>query len=57
MAKKKETKKKPLKILIDGKEYEAEPRVFKTGRKGYGLYARLVIDNYPHRVSLNIMEM
>ena len=46
-----------IKIVIDGKEFEAEHRVFKSGRKGYGLYGTIKIKNYPHRISLNLIEM
>lgn len=46
-----------IKVIIDGQEFEAEQRTFSTGRKGYGLYARIVIKNYPHRISMNIIEM
>ncbi len=58
----KEEKVKSIKVIIDGKEFEAEARVFKTGRKGYGLYKVIKILNsdkipYPHRISLNIMEL
>lgn len=48
---------KKIKVVINGEEFEAEHRVFKSGRKGYGLYGRIVIDKYPHRISLNIIEM
>lgn len=48
---------KKIKIMIDGEEFEAEHRVFKSGRKGYGLYGRVLIDKYPHRISCNIIEM
>ena len=50
-------KTKKIKIVINGEEFEAEHRVFKSGRKGYGLYGRVVIDGYPYRISCNIIEM
>ena len=48
---------KKIKITINGEEFEAEQRTFKSGRKGYGLYGRILIDKYPHRISCNIIEM
>ena len=59
MEDKKEEKKKAktIKIVIDGNEFEAEHREFKSGRKGYGCYGTVKIDNYPHRLSLNLIEM
>lgn len=66
MVKKSKEERKSIKIVIDGQEYEAQPKVFSTGRKGYGLYKVLKIETidengnrikYPHRLSLNLMEM
>ncbi|KKL77850.1 hypothetical protein LCGC14_2030780 [marine sediment metagenome] len=48
---------KKIKIEINGEEFEAEYREFKSGRKGYGLYGRIKIKDYPYRISLNIIEM
>ncbi len=48
---------KKIKIVINGEEFEAEHREFKSGRKGYGLYGRVMIKDYPHRISCNIIEM
>lgn len=48
---------KKIKIVIDGQEFEAEYREFKSGSKGYGLYGRIKIADYPYRISLNIIEM
>ena len=53
--KKKEVKK--IEVIINGEKFEAEHREFKSGRKGYGVYGRIVIENYPHRISMNIIEM
>lgn len=53
--KQEETKK--IKVIIDGEEFEAEYREFKSGRKGYGLYGRVKIENYPYRISMNIIEL
>lgn len=53
--KKEEVKK--IKITIDGQEFDSEHRVFASGREGYGLYGRIKIDGYPHRISLNLIEM
>lgn len=49
--------KKPIKITIDGIEFLAKYREFKSGKKGYGLYGIVKIDNYPYRVSLNLIEV
>lgn len=46
-----------IKIVINGEEFEAEYREFKSKRKGYGLYGRIKIKEYPYRISLNIIEM
>ena len=48
--------KKKIKIVIAGEEFEAEYREFKSGRKGYGLYGTVKIDNYPFRISMNLIE-
>ncbi len=45
-----------IKIIIDGKEFEAEYRKFKSGRKGYGLYGTVKINDYPFRISMNLIE-
>jgi hypothetical protein len=59
MAKEKEIKpeKKMIKITIDGHELEAEHREFKSGKKGYGCYGTIKIKDYPHRLSLNLIEL
>jgi hypothetical protein len=49
--------KKKIKIVIDEEKLEAEHREFKSGRKGYGCYGVIKIDGYPHRLSLNLIEM
>lgn len=49
--------KKKIKVKIDGKELEAEYRTFKSGKKGYGVYGTIKIENYPYRLSLNLIEM
>ena len=48
--------KRNIKIIINGQEFEAEYRTFKSGRKGYGLYKTIKIDNYPFRISMNLIE-
>jgi len=53
----KEDEKRKIKIVIDGQEFSAQFREFKSGRKGYGLYGRIKIDDYPYRISMNIIEM
>ncbi len=52
-----ETPPKNIKITINGEEFDAEYREFKSGRKGYGLYGRIKIKDYPYRISMNIIEM
>lgn len=55
---KKDTKDtKKIKIIIDGNEMEAEHRTFKSGKKGYGCYGTIKIKDYPHRLSLNLIEL
>lgn len=48
--------KRNIKIVIDDQEFEAEYREFKSGKKGYGLYGTVKIDNYPFRISMNLIE-
>ncbi|MFX1590265.1 MAG: hypothetical protein ACFFC1_19195 [Promethearchaeota archaeon] len=48
---------KKIKIEINGEKFEAEYREFKSKRKGYGLYGRIKIAEYPYRISMNIIEM
>jgi len=60
MAETKEAKpeeKKKIKIVIDGNELEGEYREFKSGKKGYGCYGTVKIKDYPHRLSLNLIEL
>lgn len=49
-------KKRKIKVVIDGEEFEAEYRDFKSGKKGYGLYGTVKIDGYPFRISMNLIE-
>lgn len=44
-------------ISIDGVDYKAKHREFKSGRKGYGLYGLCKIRGYPHRLSINLIEV
>lgn len=44
-------------IIIDGVELKAKHREFKSGRKGYGAYGMIKIKGYPHRISLNLIEV
>jgi len=48
---------KEIEVKINGEKFKAEHRTFKTGRKGYGVYGRIVINGYPYRVNLNVIEM
>jgi hypothetical protein len=44
-------------IDIDGVKLKAKYREFKSGRKGYGCYGMVKIKGYPHRVSINLIEV
>jgi len=49
---------KPIvKIKIGEYELEAKYRKFKSGKKGYGCYGVHKINNWPCRLSLNLIEM
>lgn len=49
---------KPLvKIDIGGEILEAKYREFKSGKKGYGAYGVIKVNDWPCRVSLNLIEM
>ena len=50
-------KKPKVKIIIGDNELEAEYREFKSGKKGYGCYGVFKINNWPCRLSLNLIEM
>lgn len=49
--------KKKIKIIIDRKEMEAEFRKFKSGKEGYGVYGIVKIEDYPYRLSLNLIKI
>jgi hypothetical protein len=51
-----EKEKRNIKVKIDEEEFEAKYREFKSGKKGYGLYGTVKIDNYPFRISMNLIE-
>lgn len=53
----KNEEKKPIKIIIDDQELVGESKEFKSGRKGYGCYGVVKVKGYPHRLSLNLIEM
>jgi len=44
-------------IIIDGIEVKAKHRTFKSGKKGYGAYGIVKIQGYPHRISINLIEV
>ena len=44
-------------ITIDGTDLVAKHREFKSTRKGYGVYGMIKIKGYPHRVSINLIEV
>ena len=49
--------KKKIKIKIEDIELEAEFRTFKSGKVGFGCYGVIKIDNYPFRLSLNLIKL
>ena len=51
------TIKPPIKIKVGDHEMEAEFREFKSGKTGYGAYGVFKINNWPCRLSLNLIEM
>ncbi len=46
-----------VRIIIGEIELEAEYREFKSGKKGYGCYGVHKVNNWPCRLSLNLIEM
>ena len=52
-----EKEKQEIDVIIDGQEFKAEFREFKSGNKGYGLYGRIKIKDYPYRISMNIIQL
>lgn len=48
---------KKIKIQIDGQEFEAEHKQFKSGREGFGLYGIVKINDYPYRISMNLIKI
>lgn len=46
-----------VKIMIGEHEMEAKFREFKSGKKGYSAYGIFKINNWPCRLSLNLIEM
>lgn len=57
MKEEKEPQKPDIKIKIGEHELEAKFREFKSGKKGYGAYGVLKINNWPCRISLNLIEI
>ena len=55
--KQKNPEKPNVKVIIGDNELEAEYREFKSGKKGYGVYGVFKINNWPCRLSLNLIEM
>jgi len=44
-------------ISIGDYKTEAEYRKFTSGKKGYGAYGVIKVNNEPYRLSLNLIEM
>jgi len=53
----KEDIKEDITIDIDGVKLIGKYREFKSGKKGYGAYGMIKIHSYPHRVSINLIEV
>lgn len=49
--------KETIKITIDGEEFQAKLREFKSGKTGYGLYGIAHIGGFAHSISLNLIKM
>lgn len=52
-----QTAKPDISIVIDGTEIKAKHRVFSSGKEGYGSYGIIKIKGYPHRISINLIEV
>lgn len=48
---------KKIKIKIDKEEFDAEERTFKSGKVGFGLYGKVVIDNERYQMVVNIVKI
>lgn len=46
-----------MKIKIDKNDFEAEERTFKSGKKGFGLYGKVEIDNDRYQMVINIVKI
>jgi hypothetical protein len=44
-------------IIIDGFEVKAKHRIFKSKKVGYGAYGICRIKGFPHRISINLIEI
>jgi hypothetical protein len=55
--KKESDKKDDISIVIDGVEFKAKHREFKSGKFGFGVYGICKIRGYPHRISINLIEI
>jgi hypothetical protein len=49
--------KEEIEVIIDGQKFIAKFREFKSKNKGYGLYGRIKIKDYPYRISMNIIQL
>ena len=48
--------KEKITVVIDGEEFVAPWRKFKTGSVGYGIYGKLLIDGIAFQVVCNIIK-
>jgi len=49
--------KSDIKVKIGEHEFVAKYRKFRSGKSGYGVYNVCKLNDYPCRISLNIIEM
>jgi len=49
--------KEGVEVNINGQPLLAKHKVFKTGRTGFGLYDKIIIDGCTYQISLNIIKL
>ena len=48
--------KKSIEVTIDGEKFVAQYKKFKTGRSGYGVYGKFLIDGVAYQIVCNIIK-
>jgi hypothetical protein len=48
--------KKQIEIIIDGEKFIAPFKKFKTGRVGFGMYGKFLIDGVTYQIVCNIIK-